>query len=115
MTRVSLNAVNSAGRARQVLTILARRRPGLISGAPPAATVGRRYRFVFSAYGFPVPSFREPGTLPAGLVFRQKGDGHATLSGVPAEGSKGAHLISISVSNSLGELTVHYVLKVVSK
>jgi len=54
-------------------------------------------------------------SLPAGLVFRQKGDGHATLSGVPAEGSKGAHLISISVSNSLGELTVHYVLKVVSK
>jgi hypothetical protein len=115
LTRVLLSAVNSRGRARQVLTILVRRRPGLSSGAPPAATVGRRYRFVFSVYGFPVPSLRELGTLPAGLVFRQKGDGHATLSGLPAAGSKGAHLICVRVSNSLGALTVHYVLRVVGK
>jgi hypothetical protein len=77
--------------------------------------VGRRYRFVFSAYGFPVPSVSESGPLPAGLVFRQDDDGHATLWGLPAPGSKGAHLITIRVSSSLGALSVHYVLKVVSK
>ena len=115
LTRVLLSAVNSSGRARQILTILARRRPGLISGAPPAATVGRRYRFVFSAYGFPVPSLRESGALPPGLVFRQNDDGHAILSGVPAETSNGARLISIRLSNSLGALTVRYLLEVVSK
>jgi endo-alpha-1,4-polygalactosaminidase (GH114 family) len=115
LTKVSLSAVNSSGRAHQVLTILVRRRPGLANGAPPVATVGRPYRFVFSAYGFPVPSLKESGTLPPGLVFRPKGDGQATLSGLPERGSQGAHPITIRVSNSLGALTVHYKLLVTGR
>jgi hypothetical protein len=112
LTRVSLSAVNPSGRAHQVLVIRAQRRPGLTSKAPPPAAVGHRYLFVFNAYGYPVPSVRESGALPAGLAFRKDGDGRATLSGRPVPGSSGAHRISITVSNPLGRVTVRYVLVV---
>ena len=112
ITRVSIGAVSSAGHARQVLTIRVLRRPGLTSGAPPVAAVGRGYHFVFSAYGYPAPSVSESGRLPAGIAFVKKGSGRAILSGVPSPGSRGSHPISIRVSNSVGTVTAHYVLMV---
>jgi hypothetical protein len=110
-----LSAVNPGGHAHQVLTIQAQRRPGFTSGAPPAATVGRRYHFVFSAYGYPVPTVRERGTLPVGLAFVRNHNGRATLSGRPAPGSAGGHRMTVTLSNSLGTMTVHYVLVVVPR
>jgi hypothetical protein len=115
LTRVLLSAVNPGGHAHQVLTIQAQRRPGFTSGAPPAATVGRRYHFVFSAYGYPVPTVRERGTLPVGLAFVRNHNGRATLSGRPAPGSAGGHRMTVTLSNSLGTMTVHYVLVVVPR
>jgi hypothetical protein len=112
LTGVLLSAVNSAGRVRQVLTIRALRRPGLANGLPPVAVLGRHYHFVFSAYGYPVPSVSESGRLPAGLSFIKMGHGRATLSGLPLPGAGGAHPMTISVSNSLGTVTAHYVLVV---
>jgi hypothetical protein len=112
LARVLLSATNASGRAHQSLTIRAQRRPGVTNGSPPPATVGRHYRFAFRTYGYPAPSLRESGKLPAGLAFTRNRDGHATLSGVPAPGSGGAHHMSMTVSNPLGKVTVHYVLVV---
>jgi hypothetical protein len=107
-----IGAVSPAGHARQVLTIRVLRRPGLTSGAPPVAAVGREYHFVFSTYGYPVPSVSEPGRLPAGVAFVKEGNGRAILSGVPSPGSRGSHPISVRVSNSVGTVTARYVLTV---
>jgi hypothetical protein len=115
LTRVSLYAINSRGHARQVLTIGVQYRPGLLSGAPPPAAVGRWYHFVLSAYGYPVPSVNQRGTLPAGLVLTGEGNGHAVISGRPAPGSEGSFRLSLRVTNAVGTLTVHYALRVTAR
>jgi len=113
LARVSLSALSPSGRARQVLVVRVQRRPGFLSGVLPAATVGRPYHFVLRAYGYPVPSVVELGRLPGGFIFTRDGHGIATVSGRPAPGAKGAHRITVRVSNSLGSLTEKYVLRVV--
>lgn len=108
--KVLLVASNSAGRARQVFTIVVQRHAGLMGGKPPMATVGRHYSFSVTAYGYPRPSITETGKLPAGLVFAKSGKGRAVLAGIPANGTDGAHRIGFTVSNSLGKVTEHYTL-----
>ena len=109
---VSLVASSFAGTSIQVLSITVQRPAGLGSGKPAAATVGHRYSFTVSAYGYPAPSIKETGKLPRGLSFARKGNGKATLSGTPAPGTAGARHLSVTVSNAMGKVTVHYTLTV---
>ena len=54
----------------------------------------------------------ESGALPAGLSFGRKASGEIKVSGTPAPGSVGAHHIRITVSNSMGKVTVQYTIAV---
>ena len=112
VNRVLLSATNSTGEAHQVLTIRGQRQPGIVSGPPPVATVGRHYQFVFRCFGYPVPSLHESGTLPKGIAFVTKGKGLAVLTGVPAARSEGSYRIRVRASNSLSDVTAHYVFVV---
>jgi LPXTG-motif cell wall-anchored protein len=54
------------------------------------------------------------GTLPAGVTFTDHGDGTGSISGTPAAGAGGVHVVTLSASNGTGtadsqtfELTVH--------
>jgi len=111
-TRVQLKASSAAGSATQVLVIRVLRRPGLSAGPLPAAAVGRPYRFTLHTYGYPTPRVTESGALPAGLKFGRKASGEIKVSGTPAPGSVGAHHIRITVSNSMGKVTVQYTIAV---
>ena len=64
--------------------------------------VGRPYRFVIEAYGYPSPQIAEVGALPPGLAFARSGRTVAVVSGVPAAGTGGAHSVTLTVSNALG-------------
>ena len=112
MTKVLLTASNVAGSALQVLAIAVQRPAGLTSGKPPAATTGKHYSFTVTSSGYPVPSITELGALPAGLTFTSKGNGKATISGVPAASSSGVGHISVTASNLLGKAVARYSLTV---
>jgi hypothetical protein len=110
--QVLLRASSAAGSATQVLVIRVLSRPRLSSGRPPAGAVGRPYRFALKAFGYPKPTVKESGDLPAGLSFKKTGSGELDVSGIPAPGSGGAHHIRIVASNSMGKVTVNYTLMV---
>jgi hypothetical protein len=112
VTKVTITASNTAGKTKQILAITVKRPAGLSNGKPPAATVGHPYRFVLKAYGYPTPSLAEHGALPAGMKFTNEGQGKALLSGVPAPQARGAHKITINVTNSLGTAKIHYTINV---
>ena len=55
--------------------------------------------FNAGASGFPIPSFTETGSLPAGLSFTDNGNGTATLSGTPTVA--GVTTITLNAANSV--------------
>ena len=110
--QVLLRASSAAGSATQVLVIRVLSRPRLSSGRLPAGAVGRPYRFALKAFGYPKPTVKESGDLPAGLSFKKTGSGELDVSGIPAPGSGGAHHIRIVASNSMGKVTMNYTLMV---
>jgi hypothetical protein len=59
-----------------------------------------------------MPHVTESGALPAGLSFKNNASGEIKVSGTPAPGSGGAHHIRITLSNSMGKVTVKYTLAV---
>ena len=67
----------------------------VISGTPPAGTVGTAYSFAFTTSGDPTVSVVE-GSLPPGLTLSTDG----VLSGTPTDG--GSYPVTIEASNAFG-------------
>jgi hypothetical protein len=75
--------------------------PSITSPAGATFTVGRAGSFTFTATGNPTPSLSESGAPPAGLTFKDNGDGTASLSGTPAAGTGGVYPLTITASNGV--------------
>jgi len=68
--------------------------PALLADAAPSFTSATSVKFpqgvldtfIITATGIPVPKITQSGHLPGGVKFVDKGDGTATLSGVPGNG-----------------------------
>jgi hypothetical protein len=57
--------------------------------------------------GFPAPQVSTgSGALPAGLSFRNNGDGTFVISGTPKPGTGGAHVVHLDAHNQEGHATV---------
>ena len=54
----------------------------------------------------------ETGALPPGVMFTDKGDGTATLSGTPAAGSGRTYTFTITATNVAGYDTQSFILTV---
>ena len=76
--------------------------PVFTSGNNSIFTVGTAGSFTVTTTGTPTPSLTEAGTLPSGVVFVNNGDGTATLSGKPAEGTAGTYSLTIAANNGVG-------------
>ena len=63
--------------------------------SPPASS----NTFTVSATGSPLPGFGETGSLPSGVSLVDNGNGTATLSGTPAQGSGGVYPITLIATN----------------
>lgn len=60
-----------------------------------------------------IPQISENGALPAGLTFKDNGDGTATITGTPAAGSEGSYSITIRARNHTSpESTQHLTVTV---
>ena len=73
--------------------------PEITSASGAAFEVGKQGSFTVIATGLPAPELSETGALPKGIAFTDNGDGTATLSGKPANGSEGTYPIEIKASN----------------
>ena len=76
--------------------------PTITSAASASSIVGAPFSFTVTTTGAPTPALTETGSLPAGVSFKDNGDGTATISGTPASGSGGSYPIQITASNSVG-------------
>jgi streptogramin lyase/fibronectin type 3 domain-containing protein len=74
----------------------------ITSASSTTASAGAPLNFQVATTGTPTPSLSETGTLPSGVTFTDNGDGTASLSGTPVDGSNGNYPLTISANNSVG-------------
>jgi len=96
---LTLTATNAAGSTRQAFTLTVAESPVITSANHTTFTAGVTGTFtVTTAGGYPTSTMlTESGALPAGLTFRDNGNGTATLSGNAVNG--GSYAITITASN----------------
>jgi hypothetical protein len=100
---ITLTAHNGAGSDAVQHFTLTVNQPAAITSFPFAFfQVGRAGSVTIKTTGFPPPSLKEAGTLPAGLAFVDNGNGTATLSGTPANRTWGIYILTITAHNGVG-------------
>jgi hypothetical protein len=83
----------------QTFTLTVTEAPAIISPASTILTTGTAGSFSVTATGWPVPTFGNPGTLPAGIGFDTT---TGQLSGTPVVGSAGDYPLTFSAQNGIG-------------
>ena len=97
-TTSDLNPANNSASSAATVN----RPPAFTSADSTTFTVGVAGTFTVSASGYPTPALSETGALPGGVTFVDNGNGTATLSGMPAAGSGGTYILTLSASNGIG-------------
>jgi hypothetical protein len=99
-----ITASNGVGSdAIQNFTLTVNQAPAFTTGTDQTTfDTGQQNIFTITTSGFPTPALSETGDLPAGVTFADNGDGTATLAGMPAAGSGGAYILTITASNGIG-------------
>ncbi len=100
---LTLTAANGVSpNAIQVFDLTVLEGPKITSGSSTTFTAGQAGSFAFNTSGFPAPAVKETGLLPAGVTFKNNGNGTATLKGTPLPGSGGVYKITITAANGVG-------------
>ena len=103
---IGLQATNSAGSATQSFVLVVDQAPAITSSATASATVGKAMKFSVTTTGFPKATITESGTVPKGLSFTANTNGTATISGTPAAGTAGVHVLTITAANGVGSAAI---------
>ena len=118
---VTVTAANAAGTTTQTITLSVKTPgatapvPAFTSAAAATATAGQPLDLTFTTAGSPtgyVANITRSGSLPAGVVFSNKANGTATLTGTPAATSGGSYPVTLSVQTAGGVTTQAFVLTV---
>ena len=109
---ITITAKNSGGSTTQSFVLTVNGPPAITTAATQSATVGSTFGFTVKTSGYPLPALTETGALPAGLTFKDNGNGTATMSGTPDAGTGGAYPITISAKNASGTVTQAFTLTV---
>jgi hypothetical protein len=64
------------------------------------------------ASGYPTPHMSVAGNLPAGITFKDNGDGSAVISGTAAQGTGGPYLLTLTITTGSGRVTQALTLNV---
>jgi len=100
LTLIAGNGVGAP--ATQTFTLTVKRMnqaPAITSANTTRFTVGVAGSFTVTATGTPTPFLMATGTLPAGVTFKNNGNGTASLSGTPAPRTGGTYSFTLIVSN----------------
>jgi large repetitive protein len=96
LTFTATNGVRPNASQSFVLTV--NEAPTITSGNAATFSVGSNGTFTVTANGFPTPTFREMGTLPAGVSFNSS---TGVLSGTPQSGTGGTYPIVFTAANGV--------------
>jgi len=100
---LTISASNGVGApVLQSFTLTVDQAPTITSGSSTTFTEGVPGSFTLTSTGFPISALSESPTPPAGLNFFDNGDGTATLSGTPADGTQGSYVITLTAANGVG-------------
>lgn len=105
-----IEASNGIGTAAtQAFTLKVDAPPAITSAASATFADGVSDSFGFTASGYPAPTFKETGALPAGVSFTKAG----LVWGTPEAGASGTYPLTVKASNDVAPVAVqHFTLTV---
>jgi hypothetical protein len=106
---ITITTKNTVGSGTQAFVLTVRQPPVITSAATATATHGVAFSFTFAATGYPLASVTHSGAV-GGLVYSNKGNGTATLTGTPTRA--GTYNVTINAKNTSGTVTQSFVLTV---
>jgi autotransporter-associated beta strand protein/predicted outer membrane repeat protein len=111
---ITLTAGTGVASTKQTITLTVDQAPKITSAPNATFTLGESGSFTIKTTGFPGASI-SANQLPAGLTLVSKGDGTATLGGIPAAGdATGTVTVTFSANNNIGSAaTQTFALKIV--
>jgi len=107
---IELEATSPLGTAHQTFTLTVRQPVAFTSATTATVHVGTPAEVTITTSGYPAATLGTASDLPDGLTFTDNGDGTATISGTPAEGSGGTSTVELTASNPLGDATTSLTL-----
>lgn len=87
--------------AAQTFTLTINEAPNITSANNVTFTVGSAGSFTVTTSGYPVPGLSQVGALPSGITFTDNGNGTATLSGTPADGTGDSYSLTFTADNGV--------------
>ncbi|MCU1341910.1 MAG: hypothetical protein JWN92_1333, partial [Candidatus Acidoferrum typicum] len=98
---ITFTALNGVGtNATQNFTLTVDQAPAITSASSKSFTVNAPGTFTVISTGPPAPSLVESGTLPAGVIFTDNGNGTGTLAGTAS--AQGTFPITFTAHNGIG-------------
>jgi large repetitive protein len=73
--------------------------PAITSAGMATFTAGTVGSFTVTTTGLPTAALTENGALPSGISFTDNGNGTATLSGTPEDGTGGTYVLALKAKN----------------
>jgi hypothetical protein len=111
---ITIKATNTNGAPTQAFTLTNAQAPTITSPNTASFTVGTNSTYNITTTGYPAPTITQQGTLPAGLTFKDNGNGTGTISG-STTASGGTYPVTIQATNSSGSTaTLNLTITVVS-
>ena len=101
-TTVTISATNASGSTATLslaITVTAPAAPKITSASTADFTQNQAGSITITTTGAPTPAITETGTPPAGLTFKDNGNGTATLSGTPT--ANGSTALTITAANGV--------------
>jgi hypothetical protein len=97
---ITLNASSTSGAAAQSFTLTVNQAPSISSASSATLLAGKASSFSVTSIGFPLPTLTQTGTLPAGLIFTNNGNGTGTVAGTPS--ASGIFNLNFAATNTVG-------------
>ena len=110
--KFTFTATSSAGTTRQSFTLTVGRTPVFTSAISAVAFRNNSFSFTVRTTATPTASITMSGTLPAGLTFVANNNGTARVSGTPARGTAGTHIVLFTATNVYGSAAQTFTLTV---
>jgi hypothetical protein len=99
---ITLTAKNGSNVTPQSFTLTVNEAASFTTATSTSIGVGQNLTFNIKTHGYPAITLTQTGDLPQGVTFHDNGDGTATLSGMPADGTAKTYPLVITAHNGVG-------------
>jgi hypothetical protein len=86
--------------------------PAIVSPPSDTETFGVSFTYTVMTTGYPVPTLKKTGNLPAGVTFTDNGNGTATIAGTPTNAAIGVYPLTLTAKSTAGTSTQSFSLTI---